>query len=454
MKNSIAISVVSIFFLFSCQEDDINLFDKTADERVAEAIAALKEDLVEPGNGWKVQYRPELTSGSFYVLLDFNADNTVTIKTDLGVNEGEFFEQTITYRIDNSLGLELVFESYSFFSYLFELDQATFGAEYEFNFVTKNSDDNLVFSSKTDLSTPTTLLFEKASANDISLLGKTLAGNLNLMSNDIDRFSSSLKLTYTNKDLILYLSLNESTRTLSLNSASKKTDTQVTQALDFDTPYVIKGDSIVFDTRFSRSLFGSSTAIKSIKFAALSDASINICAEPIPIHVYDGVTSANDPVLLETAIAEANGKRFAARSDFFFCPLNFVFDNGQSVGSEIETAIPDAVEIHLYYNVRLNDGTDLYGIGFVLRNSDGSTTFALREFVPILNDNNLVFNFKPGFRFFGNPNPDAANLAPINTYLEKLSEGDKTYVFEFDNDIYEFYNPCNGWSFVFVNGNR
>jgi hypothetical protein len=443
----------SILLLFSCQENDINLFSKTADERVAQAIASLKEYLIEPSNGWRVQYRPEPTSGSFYVLLDFNADNTVTIKTDLGANDGEFFEQTITYRIDNSLGLEVIFESYSFFSYLFEQDQATFGAEYEFSFVTKTPEDNLIFTSKTDLSTPTTLLFERAGVNDISLLGKTVSSNLTVMSDDIKRFSSSLTLTYTNKDLILYLSLNESTRTLSLNSASKKTDTQVIQALDFDTPYTLKGDSIVFDTRFSRSLFGSNTVIKSIKLGVFTDASINICADPISIHAYEGATSANDEVQLKTAIVEANGKRFAERSDFYFCPLSFIFNNGEPVANDIATDIPDAVEMHLYYNLPLNDGTDLYGIGFVLRNDDGSTTFALREFTPVLNDNKLVFNFTPGFRLFGNENPDA-DLTPINTYLGALTEGDKTFVFEFSNNIYEFYNPCNGWSFVFVNGNR
>lgn len=130
-----------IAMLTACKDDEVAIFEKTADERAAEAIASLKADLVAPANGWRIKYRPEAESGSFYVLLDFNEDNTVNIKSDLGYNDGEFFDETVTYRIDNSLGLELIIESYSFFSFLVEEGQAAFQAEYEFNFVNKTPDD-------------------------------------------------------------------------------------------------------------------------------------------------------------------------------------------------------------------------------------------------------------------------------------------------------------------------
>ena len=126
MKKWIYIFGIVIVILTSCKDDEVAMFEKTADERVAEAIATLKQDLVAPANGWRLRYRPEAESGSFYVLLDFNEDNTVHIKSDLGSNDGQFFEQTVTYRIDNSLGLELIIETYSFFSFLFEQDDATF----------------------------------------------------------------------------------------------------------------------------------------------------------------------------------------------------------------------------------------------------------------------------------------------------------------------------------------
>src|SRR5690606_6989705 len=130
------------------------------DERVAEAKAALKQDLT--ANPWKLKYKPEQGAGSFWMLLEFNDNDQVTIKSDLGSNEGKYYEQTISYRIDSSLGLELILETYSVFSFLFEQDQATFLAEYEFHYVNKTPDNALVFRSKTDVGNPTILLFQQA----------------------------------------------------------------------------------------------------------------------------------------------------------------------------------------------------------------------------------------------------------------------------------------------------
>ena len=455
MRKVLYIIGMLTMLLTSCKEDDINVFDKTADERVAEAIAALKQDLIAPANGWKLKYTPEAESGSFYVLLDFNENDKVTIKTDLGSNDGAYYEQTISYRIDNSLGLELILENYSFFSFLFELDQATFGAEYEFNFINKTPDNALVFNSKSDISIPTILVFQEATAADINLLGINLSKNLTVLSDDLDKFTSSLKLTYENKDLALYISLDELRRTMRITSAALKTNSQNTQTINFTTGYLIKGDSIIFNEPFRETVLGNSIIIKSIQLNTLSDAVISVCPNPIPIHTYSGITSANDVVLLETSLIDVNGKSFASLSNFYFSPLQYIFDNGTSARNAILQDIRGALEMHLYYNYDpLDTGTPLYGIGFVIQNLNDSITFALRKFTPVLNDNNIIFNFAPDITLFGSQQTDDATIANINIYLDALTEGDNTYVFEVSEDLYEFYNPCTGWSFVFINANR
>jgi hypothetical protein len=438
--------------LASCKDEDVNVFDKSADERAAEAIASLKQELVAPADGWKIKYRPEAESGSFYVLMDFDENNKVTIKTDLGAENGEYFEQTITYRIDNSLGLELILENYSFFSFLFEQDQATFGAEYEFNYVNKTPDNALVFSSKTDEGVPTILLFEKASPTDDALLGVELSANLNALANDFKKFTSSLTLTYENKDLAMYISLDERRRTLTVTSASLKTNTQTVKDINFSTPYLIQGDSIVFDQPLQGSILGSSISIRSLQLNEISEGSLAVCSDPIAIHSYSGVTSQGDNVVLETGLVDVSGNSFAQLSDFYFSPLVYIFDNGTSVSDRITTDIAGAVEMHLYYGYEIGDGTLLYGIGFVIQNPDGTVTFALREFTPVLTDNNIVFNFEPEVSIFGDPT--TANVNNVNIYLDALTAGDKTYVFELNQGVYEFYNPCSGWSFVFINANR
>jgi hypothetical protein len=451
MKRAFYTVGILLIGLAACKEDEVSVFEKTADERAAEAIANLKADLVAPANGWRVKYKPEEQSGEFYVLMDFDENDKVTIKSDLGAEGGEYFEQTIPYRIDNSLGLELILETYSFFSFLFEQEAATFGAEYEFNFVNKTPDGALVFNSKTDLAAPTIILFEEASAADENLLGVTLASNLNAMANDLDKFTSSLVLTYQNKNLVLYISLNELSRTLTIISASLKSNTQTVQTLNFNTSYLIEGDEIIFDQPLQRTILGNAITIGSLNLNTIQESSVGICAEPITFHTYSGTTSANDAVVLETSLFDVNGASFANLSDFYFSPLVYIFDNGRSMNTEIMEDIAGALELHMYYGYDIGGGELLYGIGFVIQNVDGSITFALREFAPVLNGNQITFNFEPTITIFGSPTQ--ANTENINIYLNALTQGNNTYVFKLNEGVYEFHNPCTGWSFVLIDAN-
>jgi hypothetical protein len=452
MKKGLYYIAALILVLTSCKDDDIDVFDKSSDERAAEAIATLKADLTGAENGWLVKYQPESGSGAFYVIMKFTDDNKVNIRTDLGANSGEFFNQTVTYRIDNSLGLELIIQNYSFFSFLFEQDQATFGAEFEFNYANKTPDGALVFSSKSDLSTPTVVLFQEASATDINVIGTTVATNLNTMADDLDKFTSSFKLTYTDKDLVFYIAMDVFKRVINITSASRKSNTSITQAVDFTEGYVIKGDSIVFNTALAGTFLNNNITLKGIKLNTLTNAEITVCTDPIPTHAYTGVTSANHAVVLESSLVDVNGKTFATTSDFYSTPIQNIFDNGFSARDAIAADITGAAQMQLYYNYNLGGGQVLNAIGFRIVNADGTATFALREFTPTLVDNNLIFDFAPDITVFGNPQTDA-NIENINIYLNILTEGDHTYVFEYAEGIYEFYNPCNGWSFIFLNGN-
>lgn len=452
MKTWIYIFGIVVIGLASCKDDDIAVFEKTADERVAEAVSNLKQDLVAPANGWRVKYRPESGSGSFYVLFDFNEDMTVNIKTDLGNNDGEFFDKTITYRIDNSLGLELILESYSFFSFLFEQEAATFLAEYEFNYVNKTPDGALVFNSKTDPESPTILLFQEATAEDINLLGTSVSTNLNTITEDLNKFSTSLKMTYADRNLILYLVLDNFRRIVSINSASRKTNTLVTQNVNFTTPYFLKGDSIVFDTGYSGNVLSNNISIKGIKFTDLIDGTLDVCADPITIHSYKGVTSAGDDVNVETSLSDASGRTFADVSDFYIAPLNNIRNNGESAAAQVAQDITGGLAMQLYYNYDIGDGQPFYAIGFYIQNANGTVTFALRQFTPTLIENNLVFAFEPDISIFGEQDTDA-NVDNVNIYLDLLTQGDNTYIFRLANGLYEFHNPCTEWSFIFYSGN-
>jgi hypothetical protein len=450
IKKSIPLTLFCLVLLLSgCKDDDFNKFDKSADERIAEAKANLKSSLVDPAHGWKLLYTPQEGYGSFLVLLDFQDDNKVTIKTDLGADDGKFYEQTVGYRIDSSLGLELIMENYSFFAYLFEFDRATFGAEFEFNYVRKNENGSLLFSSKSDASNPTQLLFEEATENDLNALGLQVAQKLTTMTADLHKITTSLQMTYTNKDLIFYMSLQESYRVLTISSASRKSNTANTQQLNFTTGYYLKNDSIVFDTPLAGTFVGIATSLKGVQVNGLENTELNLCADPIPLHAYRGVTSAGDNVLLETSVADASGATFTDY-DFFSAPPANVAYLGESAYEQVTADINTPTHIQLYYNYSLGDGSVLNAIGFRIQNPDGTITFALWEFVPILEDNNLKFNFAPEISQFGDAQTSAANLAAVQTYIEHLTDGGTTYVFRYSDGVYEFSNPCTGWSTLLI----
>lgn len=452
MKKAFYTFAVIVLSLFSCEDDDENLFEKTADERAAEAVANLKQELIAPGNGWIIRYTPQEGSGSYYVLLDFQENDKVIIRSDLGAEEGAYFENTIGYRIDNSLGLELIFENYSFFSFLFEQDQATFGAEYEFDFVNKTPDNALVFRSKTDVSTPDIIVFEEASADDVNLLGMDLGANLNILSSDLDKFTSSLKLTYANRDVALYVSLDELRRTVTFTSASLKSNTSTVQNIGYTTPFIIEGDSIIFDAPLQGTILGNAINIRSIKLDAIGELTLSVCATPITIHTFPGKTSTGESITLETTLLDVSGQTFAQASDFYFSPL-FIFNNGVQMSEEIQQNITGALEVDMYYGFDRGGGQLLYGIGFYMENQGGTATLALREFTPVLDNNRITFNFADDITLFGDQTPDA-NIENINIYLNALTEGNNTFVFQLNENLYEFYNPCTGWSFVFIKPNQ
>jgi hypothetical protein len=62
----------------------------------------------------------------------------------------------------------------------------------------------------------------------------------------------------------------------------------------------------------------------------------------------------------------------------------------------------------------------------------------------------LELNIDPAIIFVGNGNPSPpANVSNMNPYLDKLTQGGKTYIYKINDDFYEFYNPCSKWTFVF-----
>ncbi|MEQ9415579.1 MAG: DUF4302 domain-containing protein, partial [Cyclobacteriaceae bacterium] len=220
MLRSLIAILIFLFITVSCTEDNTDL--PPVEERVKEAIDGLKSDLTAPTNGWRLEYQPTEESGTFLILMKFTPDGNVNIKSDVPNNSGEFFNHTISYRVDNALGLELILETYGVFHYLFELDQATFGAEFEFLFKKKEG-DGLIFQSISDTSNPTQLVFTPAGANDENEFAREFTENLgqfNLENPQIfGNISPTQQLILSDKNISIFWTIDLTKRNLTAEFA-------------------------------------------------------------------------------------------------------------------------------------------------------------------------------------------------------------------------------------------
>ena len=436
-------------FIIACRNNDEELlFDKTADERVAEATADLRQKLTAPANGWIMRYRPVPESGTYNVLLNFDADGGVRIRTDFGVNNNEFYDQVNTYRVDNSLGLELIFESYSFFSYLFEQNQATFEAEYEFVYVNETPSGELVFGSKTDLTSLTIAVLEPAPDNAEALLGRSINGNLETLSQTLGVISSVYELNYANRDLSLYLSLNTSLRTISFTYVTSLSG-QGGRPITFATGYTAEGNSLVLDDPLVINFQGAEVNIPSIELNQLNPATLSACGGTIDISQYTGTVGAQ-PISLLPTLFDPNGANFNDSASFFFAGPQSIFNDGVPVGNRLGEDVEGALALQLYYFEREED--PFVALGFVLLNGTEQVTFALKDFTSTLSDNQIAFEFAPDYTLYGDTTA-TVNAPAMDVYLNNLTSGGNTYILKSASGVYEFVNPCTKWSIVFRAGN-
>jgi hypothetical protein len=130
-----------------CSDNDTEyIFDKSVNERFEELKTNYTNTLAAPENGWIAYYHPNGKAGGFAVLFDFDKEGNVQMKSDYlqGANDDK-----ITYRIDKTLKVELVFESHTVLHQIYETNDNDSGGEFVFN-ITSVEDEKVILTSKTD----------------------------------------------------------------------------------------------------------------------------------------------------------------------------------------------------------------------------------------------------------------------------------------------------------------
>ena len=458
MRNTFLYGSIILLILFfqSCDKDKEALLPPV-EERVTEAVLNLRNDLTAPANGWRLEYQPTNASGVFYMLLEFDEDE-VHIQSDVADNNGEFFEHTIPWRVDNALGLELIYETYGVFHYLFELDAATFGAEFEWAFVTK-AGENLIFRSISDLSfTPSTITLTPADPNDDSKFSRDIAANLNEF---VSVGPKALEVQIPKQQIILedagisvYWSLDATKRIVTSNLATTGSNFEDLSlqavVLDHQSGYILQNGNLELLVPLQFVLDGRSYSIDAINFSEFTNTGPNYCTfSPDNGPIYTGQISGLGSVSMISSLFDLEGTAFLPFPDFPYSVNSFfIFDgSGSSLADEggiINERFPNATGFLFYYGFE-SDTQPSYAVGFILEDGLGNSETILREFDPVTTVGNMIqVNLNNNYYFSGTPDPnDQANLEEITNLL---FEGGNMYASDFPVEglnVFKLFNPCN-----------
>ena len=427
----------------------------SVEERVKEAVENLEDLLTEPANGWRLNYQPTFESGTFLILLDFRNDGTVRVQSDVSANDGEFRDQIIAYRIDSSQGLELILETYGVFHYIFELEQNSFGGEFEFVFV-EESDDNLIFRSKSDQFNSTILTFEPGSSTDSNLISTEALnilrqgifqsdnlGNIGGMGNfnfyiptNDHTISATFELESRTLKLLGIAEGNGMAAIISANSISN---------INLQSSFSLSNESVVLDDPQAVTFGGVSYEISEIPIGNFSKTVESFCTgQQDSVVNLSGSASFGDFTAKSSLFQTHNG--FQPRPNNSYS-VNYVFlydENDISISDQIETVFPNVVAFQWYNGFAISGDSLLNAIGFVTLDEFNNADFFLRgvDMTRVGNYVQLSFNDDD---IVTNDNAPQDQLDDWKALMDQIFEGGNVYVLEMLNEgeLFEYYNPCN-----------
>lgn len=452
---------ILFFILIACTNDDEDNLP-SVEERVEAAVSDLKNDLTAPPNGWRINYQPTPEAGIFFMILDFDEDGMVTIKTDVIDNDGEFIQHTIPYRIDHAHSLELIFETYGVFHHLFEKDQASFGAEFEFLYSGKQG-ENLVFVSKSDLSNRTVVVFEPAGPGDENLLSTEIVENLDqfygLTPQIFGRTPPIQQLILHDKNISVFWSIDLSKRTIAVDIAGTGTTIEeINNAipLNHTTGYALRGGKLILMDPLSFDLGGETITIDEIELNNFNMNGKSFCSlNPVTTPVYEGQIENIGQITLQKSLFDSRGADFQPLSGWpYSVNVLFIFDEeGNSLYEEgiILERFPDASAFLFNYELE-SEELPPNALGFIVEDESGQGQIYLREFEPTTTvGNKITISLTNNFYYSTTATPeDEQNLIDIT---DKIFEGNEVYAFDLPIEgakVFRLYNPCNQYEIFLV----
>ncbi|MFN0293705.1 DUF4302 domain-containing protein [Pedobacter helvus] len=151
----------ALIALASCKKSNVEIFDERPEVRMSMSLAEVRTALLGAPNGW-IATMPTSAGGGYGFYMQFDASENVTMYSDLGVANSPSTTTldyvtplTSTYRLKAVLGVELIFDTFNYTSYLVDPMPSVFGgaaatgykSDIEFLF-TRATTDSLIFTGK------------------------------------------------------------------------------------------------------------------------------------------------------------------------------------------------------------------------------------------------------------------------------------------------------------------
>ncbi len=454
--------ILLTFCLLGCVNDDGAKLPSVED-RIEEAVAELQAALLEPANGWRLDYRPTNETGTFLILLDFNNDGTVRVQSDVSANDGEFRDQVISYRIDSSQDIELIFETYGVFHYFFELQQASFGGEFEFVFEEEEG-NSLIFSSKTDgPSDVTSLTFSPASSTDSDLISTeatSIVSQGHFQSEDLGGIGSFgiFNFHLQDQDYLLSAVFDLQRRRIKLLGIAEGSDMSAVIAndniveIDTETTFSLQNEEIILDQAITTSLNGNSVEIERIPVSNASKFQDSFCVgQEDSVITFNGTNSDLGNFEARSSLFQVNNNFKVSENDVYSINHVFIYDeNDNSISDQIEAVFPEVVAFQWYHGIQIADSV-FNGVGFVTVNEFNNAEFYLRGYDFTQTGNYLQITFN-GNDLITDDNPTQEQLDGLDQLTDQVFSGGEVYVIELLNisGLFEYYNPCNKYKgFIF-----
>ncbi|PIB35438.1 hypothetical protein BFP72_08535 [Reichenbachiella sp. 5M10] len=450
-----------LLLLWGCGSDDGGKLD-SADVRRQSAIDELRDKLMAPEHGWMLQYQPVPGSGAYYILLDFDEEE-VRIQSDLASEEGTLYDQTIPYRVDVQLAVQLTFETYAVFHYLFEQDQSTFGAEFEF-FYLEEDGENLILYSKTDAVNKTSIVLVPAPANAEQGFSREEAANLDMF----ELYSQPLgtqtmqQLYLMGDDLSVYWSIDLTKRVLTVDGAAPGLDSRAITswvAINQEHSFTLFGGSMVLEEPITFGHGGKEYSIQEVELNTLNHTGEVYCSAEIQdAPVYTGSVAGLGAVELRHTLFESSGLDFVTQSDVpYSINIFYVADStGFSMTDDdqiIGQLYPDASGFIFNYGRDSMEIDYSVGISYLDENDVRQTHLRGFESVAVLG-NYLEVVLNEEFSYTNADEVTAEDEQNLRDVTDEIFGTGQLYISNWpiveDLVVFRLYNPCNGNEFALV----